>query len=161
MAVAPIVTRPFRPTDSPGLAALHRRAILALPDALYGKAERQSWAHGLSSGTYLSAVADEQILQVAVDGAGEPVAFCAHRESEVLDLYVDPDWQRHGIGRHLLRRAEPMMAAHGCSVARIIANLAAAPFFQRCGYQTMGNTTQRTPGGLMVATLHLEKFIAL
>ena len=156
-----MVTRPFRPTDGPGLVALQRRAILALPEALYSEAERQSWTLGLASGTYLSAVADEQIIQVALDAAGEPIAFCAHRDFAVLDLYVDPDWQRHGIGRHLLRRAEPMMAAHGCSTAHVNANLAAAPFFQRCGYQTMGNATQRAPGGLTIATLRLEKFIAL
>ena len=156
-----MVTRPFRPTDGPGLVALQRRAILALPEALFSEEERQSWALGLATGTYLSAVADEQIIQVALGGAGEPVAFCAHRDSDVLDLYVDPDWQCHGIGRHLLRRAEPMMAAHGCSAARVIANLAAAAFFQRCGYQIMGKTAHRTPGGLTVAALHLEKFIAL
>jgi GNAT superfamily N-acetyltransferase len=161
MAIAPMVTRPFRPSDGAALATLHRRAILALTDEFYGRAERESWASGVTDGGYAAAVADEEIIQVALDGAGEAIAFCAHRDDQILALYVDPEWQRHGIGRFLLRRTEPMMAASGCEVIRVNSSLNATPFYQGCGYRFVGEGWYATVGGLTIATARLEKFIAL
>jgi len=161
MAIPPMVVRPFRPDDGPALAVLHRRAILALPDQDYSRAERKSWARGISAGGYAAAVADEELIQVALGGSAEPIAYCAHRDDSILGLCVDPDWQRHVIGRRLLQRAESMMAASGCEVARVNSSVSAAPFFVRCGYRLLGDGRHLTPGGLTVATLRLEKFIAL
>lgn len=161
MAIPPMVVRPFRPADGPALAVLHCRAILALPDGDYSRAERESWVHGLSAGGYAAAVADEELIQVALDGSGEPIAFCSHRDEAILGLYVDPDWQRHGIGRRLLQRAELMMAASGCEIARANSSLSAGPFYVRCGYRLLGEGRHVTRGGLAVAMLRLEKFIAL
>lgn len=140
---------------------LHRRAILALPDAFYSRAERESWAFGLGDGGYEAAVADEEIIQVALDGAGAPIAFCGHRDDHILGLYVDPAWQRHGIGRHLLGRAETMMAASGCEVIRVNSALSAAPFYEGRGFRFVGDGKHITRGGLTIATARLEKFIAL
>jgi GNAT superfamily N-acetyltransferase len=100
----PFSIRAFTPDDAPALCKLHTRAILATPDALYSKAERISWAHGLTAQSYIDASNKDEIYEVAIVG-GKVIGFCGRTAETVRGLYVDPDFQGRGIGRELLARA--------------------------------------------------------
>jgi GNAT superfamily N-acetyltransferase len=151
--------RPFRPTDGAALARLHRRAIMAIPEAFYPIAERESWAHGLTNEGYARAVAGGEIIEVAVDGGDTPIAFCGRKDGEVCGLYVDPDHQGNGIGRALLERAEAAIVRAGHRRIVVRASLFAVPFYRSKGYAEVGHTQFTSRGGLVISATNLEKII--
>jgi len=159
MTIARPVLRPFRPDDGEALAALHRAAILATSDT-YTLEERESWAANLRPEGYLNAIQDGEVIEVAIDDRGGPIAFCGRREDNVAALYVHPDWQGHGLGSMLLRRAEAAIAGSGYPMIVIKASISALPFYERCGYQVVQHFGHRTRGGLVLAAAELHKTIA-
>ena len=52
----------------------------------------------------------------------------------LLSLYVDPGWQRRGIGGSLLGAAHAICRARGVARIHVAASLNAAPFYARRGY---------------------------
>ena len=70
-----------------------------------------------------------------VDGA--PIAHVTVNGHQLVHLFVEPDHQRMGLGRHLLAYGEAMIAADGHTDLELHArvdNLAAIAFYQRAGW---------------------------
>jgi putative acetyltransferase len=147
--------RPFRTSDGTALADLRRKTILATSDAYYTRLQRESWAAGLKPEFY--APAEGGFIEVAVDDKDNPVAFCQSAGDEVLRLYVHPDWQRSGVGRELMQRAETHIAATGHRVVRVHASSSAVPFYEKLGYAVVEATSHETRGGLALASTRLAK----
>jgi putative acetyltransferase len=147
--------RPFRPADGAALADLHRKAILATSDAYYTGPERDSWAAGLKPEFYVAS--EEGSIELAVDPKDRPIAFCQCAGDEVLGLYVHPDWQRYGVGRALMQRAEARMASAGHRAVRVHASNSAVPFYEGLGYAVVEATSHKTRGGLVLASTRLTK----
>ena len=161
MPAKAFTVRAFLNSDGQALARLHTRAILATSDEFYTAAERQSWAGTLTAEGYAKAVAAGELMEVAVDGGNSPVAFCGRRGGEVLGLYVDPDWQRSGIGHLLLERAEAAIAAAGGHrTISIKSSQSAVSFYRSCGYAVVSESPHGTRGGLVLRSSNLEKLIA-
>ncbi len=59
-------------------------------------------------------------------------------DPEVDDLFVDPDWQRHGIGRLLLRSAVTAARAQGHRVLMVTGNPHAEVFYRSVGFVKIG-----------------------
>ena len=146
--------RAFRPGDGEALADLHRRAILASSEAVYSNEQKESWAFGLKPEFY---DASSGVFEVAVDDDGVARGFCHAIDDEVLGFYVDPNWQRRGIGAALLARAEAGMAARGIPAAHVKATLTAQPFYERHGYAVLAQSEHKTRGGLVLPCVILEK----
>jgi GNAT superfamily N-acetyltransferase len=161
MALRGPTIRPFRPADGEALADFHRRAILATSGEFYTRTELESWAAGLRGAGYASAVQDGEIIEVALDSGDVPIAFCGRRENSVLGLYVDPDWQRHGLGGLLLARAEAAIGGSGYGSVTIKASISAVPFYVRHGYRVVESTRHTTRGGLVLASAVVEKPIVI
>jgi putative acetyltransferase len=147
--------RAFRPSDGTALADLHRKAILATPDAYYTRPERESWAAGLKPDFYVPSEGGS--IEVAVDPEDRPVAFCQSAGDAVLGLYVHPDWQRSGVGRALMHRAETRIAAAGHRTVRVHASNSAVPFYEGLGYAVVEATSHETRGGLVLLSTRLTK----
>lgn len=150
-----IAVRAFREGDGDILIDVHRRAILAVSDAFYTLAERQSWSAGLSPEFY--GPKDGSVVEVALSDGGWPVGFCQNVNDEVLGLYVDPNWHGRGAGRTLLQRAEAMMIARGHSLAHVKSTTSAQPFYERHGYRYVADFPHKTRGGLVLPAVALEK----
>jgi len=59
------------------------------------------------------------------------------RRSFIYHLAVHPDWQRKGIGKKLLQKAEYFLKKTGVSRVRLMVNLdnlRVVPFYEKCGY---------------------------
>ncbi len=147
--------RPFRPSDGTALADLHRKAILATSDAYYTRVERESWAAGLEPEFYVPSEGGS--IEVAVDPEDRPIAFCQDAGDEVLGLYVHPDWQRSGVGRELMQRAEARIETAGHRVVRVHASNSAVLFYESLGYTVVEATSHETRGGLALASTRLAK----
>lgn len=87
--------------------------------------------------------------------SGPPTAEPAAKQAdwgEVTTLYVDPSFQRRGIGTRLLKSAFARMAAVGLMRVRLWSlaeNKAGNAFYERCGGQA-GETAELALGGVKI-----------
>jgi len=61
------------------------------------------------------------------------------RRAFIYHVAVHPDWQRKGIGKKLLQKAEYSLKKIGVSKVRLMVdleNLHVVPFYKKCGYNT-------------------------
>lgn len=89
--------------------------------------------------------------RVAVRG-GELAGFATTLEVEEVmeleDLFVDPDWMRHGVGSDLVRDAVETATLRGVRRIEVTANEHALAFYQRVGFVHDGVTQTRFGPGL-------------
>jgi GNAT superfamily N-acetyltransferase len=110
----------------------HVTELLALPEARELKPE---WLPA-------SFVAD--ISGTAVGFA--TVLVDGHGNAELEELFVDPDWWRHGIGRRLFEEAAGRARAAGANFLRVVGSRHARAFYEAWGFQVFGEvTTQCEP----------------
>jgi GNAT superfamily N-acetyltransferase len=70
----------------------------------------------------------------------------AHRPLYLVDMAVDPGWQRQGIGRSPLEYAKEVARAWPGDAIRLDAYdsvAGAGPFYARCGFREVGRVTYR------------------
>ncbi len=149
--------RLLRDEDGEALVSLHRRAILATSLAFYSVEERASWAAGLRPDGYADSVRDGETIEVVVGEADVPLGFCGRKPARIEGLYVDPDWQRGGLGSQLLARAEAALLTAGATEITVDASRAALAFYERNGFESDHLFMQKTRGGLEIATLRMVK----
>lgn len=147
-----------KPSDAPGLFAVHERAVLKLAQGVYSKSQVESWVHGNSPERYVEAMRDdgERFLVTTARSQGI-VGFCSYKDEEVRSLYIDPDWSRLGMGTALLQRAEMEIAAAGHGKVIIGASLVGLPFYESRGYRVIRHRHWRTRGGLLIPAADMEK----
>ncbi|HET6837146.1 MAG TPA: GNAT family N-acetyltransferase [Gemmatimonadales bacterium] len=85
--------------------------------------------------------------------AGAPVGLCIIKGDELYQLYVSAEARGSGIAAGLLGEAEARMARNGVATAWLacaIGNHRAARFYEKCGWQRVGNMINRleTPHGI-------------
>ncbi len=128
--------RPGRPDEREALTELQRRAslmweedrpfLLAHPDMIDLPADQISEGH------------------VSVwDEAGQPLGFAVvlprdDGQAQLDGLFVEPGRWGEGIGRRLVDHALDRERARGALSLNLVANLRAAGFYLRCGFQTAG-----------------------
>ena len=109
-----------------------RDALLTHPEALVLEGD------GIAEGpTRVATKADDIVgfaTTVLVDGV-----------LDLQDLFVDPDWMRHGIGRHLVRDAAAIAAERGFEGIAVTANPHAFFFYDALGFVAGGEV--QTPFG--------------
>lgn len=67
-------------------------------------------------------------------------------QSELVHLWVLPEAQRRGIGRHLLAAAVDEARKRGLAALRIESDPNAAVFYESCGARRVGERTAPMPG---------------
>lgn len=67
-----------------------------------------------------------------------PSVFYSEPHAELTELYIDPAWRRHAIGRRLIELAERLAREHGASDLVILTgadNTAAQALYRSLGYE--------------------------
>lgn len=62
------------------------------------------------------------------------------QSGEVHAFFVDPGWQRRGIGRLLWKRILERARHHGLTTLVLDADPAAVPFYETLGFETVGTS---------------------
>jgi ribosomal protein S18 acetylase RimI-like enzyme len=96
--------------------------------------------------TGLIGFAEMQLAAVSAPGATVVGA-------ELVRLYVQPGWQRHGVGRRLIQVAERAAASSGLATIWLTAwegNKRARRFYTALGYEEVGTTTYSFQGNSYV-----------
>lgn len=150
--------RAGKPSDAPGLFAVHERAVRELARGVYSDSQVESWVHGDSPARYIDAMREDgELYLVAVARLRGIIGFCSYKDEEVRSLYIDPDWSRLGVGTALLQRAEAEIAAAGHGKVVIGASLVGLPFYETHGYRVIRHRHWRSRGGLMIPAADMEK----
>jgi N-acetylglutamate synthase-like GNAT family acetyltransferase len=136
--------------DIPALQQIYRAAALSnAGDApmLLARSEFLVFTgEGVTSGRTLVAVAGQP-------GAGAVVGFATIAlghggDAELEDLFVDPDWRRRGIARHLVRQI--VAVAHDAELPRlwVTGNPHAMAFYSAVGFLKTGEVSTELGTGV-------------
>ena len=107
-------------------AALLRAGEFDVPDREGTRRQLESWFRPASGFETQIAFLDDV-----------PVAHFTVSGHQLVHLFVDPDHQRMGLGRHLLARAEASIAAGGHIEFELharVENVAAIAFYEKAGW---------------------------
>lgn len=124
--------RPATSADAAALAAIFRRAILAIDPRHYGAAEKKAWLAGGDNISHWQKRISHGFIQVAT-GRGRPLGFIEYLpELDHVDcLFTDPDYQRRGIASALLAT---VLATASMDILTADVSKAALAFFERRGF---------------------------
>jgi N-acetylglutamate synthase-like GNAT family acetyltransferase len=109
-----------------------RAALLSHPEAL------EFSALAVKEHRVRVAVIDDRIV-------GFVTLLATGQTGELEDLFVDPDWMLHGIGRTLVQDAVETAREQGLTRVEVTANPHALGFYEKVGFIRNGMT--RTPFG--------------
>ena len=130
---------------------------MATGNQFYSPAERESWAHGLTAEGYARARGAGETFVVATDDSDTPIGFCSWSQGRIIGLYVAANRQGSGIGSALLAHGERALRGFGVTTSHIHASLPAVGFYQSHGYAIASQTHHTSRGGLVLASVLLEK----
>jgi GNAT superfamily N-acetyltransferase len=92
---------------------------------------------------FSDAAVKEHRVRVAVVGdriVGFATLLATGQTGELEDLFVDPDWMLHGIGRMLVLDAVETARAQGLTRVEVTANPHALCFYEKVGFVRSGMT---------------------
>jgi GNAT superfamily N-acetyltransferase len=127
-----------------------RDAVLGDMGALQGVFRRASLSNGGDREVLLThpevlelqdqAVREGRTRAAVVEGGivGFASWLDAGEAVEVEDLFVDPDWMRHGIGRTLMMDLIAIARGHGTGLVEVTANHHALAFYEQVGFAVIG-----------------------
>ncbi len=141
--------RSARPGDVDSLREIHRRASYVWLE------DRPSLdANPGIFGADENALAAGEV-RVAIDGAGQPLGFASWREAgndaELVDLFVEPDAMRRGIGSALVRDAADRAALAGHARLVVVGHPRTLAFYTRAGFAEEGPATTQFGPALRLA----------
>jgi len=135
VVVGAVTIRSATADDVTALADVYRRASMA------NKGDRPLYAEHPELLDWPGDGAREGRTRVAV-ADGRPVGFAtlsfADARADLEDLFVDPDWMRHGIGRALVEDIADVAQLAGWDAIEVDANPHALAFYTDVGFTALG-----------------------
>ena len=125
--------RPATSADAGAIAAIFRRAILAIDPRHYGDAEKKAWLAGGADVSRWQERIGRGFIQVAT-GRGRPLGFIEYlpEPGHVDCLFTDPDYQRRGVASALLAA---VLATARVDILTADVSKAALAFFEQRGFR--------------------------
>jgi GNAT superfamily N-acetyltransferase len=119
--------RPGTPSDRPFLRTLF----------LHSRKHSWPWADstGWALEDYDTATRNEQVWVAEIDGHRAGFASVWESDNFLHNLFVDPQWQGHGVGSALLRHVQTTFTGTG-SLKCLVQNEQALAFYQHHGWHT-------------------------
>lgn len=136
--------RKYRPEDLEDKKKAHRKAIREIASKDYSEDEIDAWTSFDDYGSI-----DNDVVEGWVAIAdGELVGFADYRKDEgsVINVYVDPDYLRRGIGSRLLEKVLQDARNKGLDKLTAEASVTAKEFYQSHGFEVVEETVHKTNG---------------
>jgi ribosomal protein S18 acetylase RimI-like enzyme len=130
-----VIIRHATPADAPALARMNE-AFNGASDPAEQIAARLVACAAIE--TPLLAELDGQAIGFACVRV-VPCVLYAEPYAELTELYVEPDYRHHGIGRALIARAEALVRERGAAdliIMTSVSNAAAQALYRSAGYDT-------------------------
>lgn len=140
---------PYSPGRARQIVDLFCRAVHAIDDSVYTRAQKLAWAPlPPDYVTWAARLAVKRPSLAVIDN--RVVGFIELDPGGHIDCtYVDPDYQGRGVASRLYRQLET--AATGCQLTRLHVEVsrAARPFFERMGFVMQGENVVERNGQLL------------
>ncbi|MFB6095330.1 MAG: GNAT family N-acetyltransferase, partial [Halodesulfurarchaeum sp.] len=78
-------------------------------------------------------------------------------EAEIVAVYVDPAYDRQGVGTTILDALETKAMERGLEGLTLLASLNAARFYERNGYRQVERTEYELQDGVALSVIEFEK----
>jgi len=149
--------RRARQEDKEAIWRVHGSAIRGSCAGHYPREVIEVWAGRLRAEKYAEAI-DRYEFFVAEEG-GAVVGFgeLGPEAGAIQGLYVSPDVSGRGVGRKLLSTLEERARAHGLKSLRLTSSLNAVPFYERAGFEAVGELTETIGPGVERASVRMFK----
>jgi N-acetylglutamate synthase-like GNAT family acetyltransferase len=142
--------------DAQVILEIRRRAILQLCAGAYPDALIDVWAACTLSQDFAESV--QRDFHVAVDHRQIVGTGALDPSSGRLDaIFVDPDYARSGIGRHIVFHLEEIARGHALDSVTLDSTLNAAPFYRSLGYEGVEQSTYYSPRGFSLPCIPMVK----
>lgn len=156
-----ITLRPAREADAAALVRVHARAIRASAGAHYTEDEIDAWTDRARPERFLAALRDRVLVVAEAAGAdGARVAGYAQMEPDegvIEAIYVDPDFQRRGVGTALFAALEGEARERGLPGLVLEATLNSAAFYAAMGCRQECLDHHELAPGVRIACVVMDK----
>jgi len=157
----PVTVRPARAADAPAIWSVHARAIRMSAVSHYTESEVEAWASRATPESYVDAMRMRRLVVAEVPSSEGPrvVGFGQLHPGEgvVEAIYVDPDWQRQGIGTALFRALERDARAAGLPGLMLDASINSVPFYAAMGCRQEGLDRHELAPGVHIDCVVMDK----
>ncbi|WP_428375087.1 GNAT family N-acetyltransferase [Lichenicoccus sp.] len=140
--------------DRETIYRIHVDSTTALCGTHYSKEQLAGWFEGRSLNDYTGAIEWGGDWIAYLDQ--EPVGFIEFFTKTISMLYVDSRYAGQGIGRRRLQFALSEMPGEKGRIS-LEALLNAVPFYERFGFQRIGEGEMRRKSGLVIKTVLMER----
>lgn len=143
--------------DCEALCEIHVSSIRGLGRSHYSEAEVEAWASGRTPARYERHVLDKHL--VVAERGSVPVGFGTLDvpTGEILQLYVCPDYARHGVGTLIVEELVRVARAAGIRVVHCLASLNARAFYVTVGFDPGQRRKHRLRSGVEVDCVPMKK----
>jgi GNAT superfamily N-acetyltransferase len=153
-----LIVRTFQEADLLPLKSLIHRTITTCYPGYYGPEAVRF---------FLDYHSEQAIRQDAREGrtlvlerAGRVLGAGTLLGDEIKRLFVDPAFQRQGMGRLLVQQLEEAAVAADVTMVLLDASLPSRAFYDRLGYATVEKTTRPVEGGRQLDYFRMQKVLA-
>ncbi|CAG1007684.1 phosphinothricin acetyltransferase [Burkholderiales bacterium] len=149
------------PVDAPAIWAIHTRAIRETASSHYAPEAVAAWSGRMTPASYAEPI-DTQVVLVAENDDGRLGGFAQlkPREGIVQACYVDPDFNRRGVGRALMAALEDEARAAGRTALLLDASVNAIAFYESLGWRQETRARHELVPGAMLDCAIMTKKIA-
>ena len=149
----------------PEVVAIHRRAIHEIAIADYPPEVLNAWGPPITEQDFpeLLAKFDEklehgQVVIVAeINGTLAGFGELVPERNELLALYVNPDFNRQGVGTAILLELERIARDKQLSFLQMKASLTAVPFYKAHGFKALGRDIHVLQSGAGMDCVKMRK----
>ncbi len=149
--------RQVKKADLTALWHIRTEAILSSCSADYSEEDINAWAYTTQPASFEVQLLTDGALMYSIDDKAIGFAFMDEGKNAVDGCFVDPRFQRHGIGRLLMIYLERQAFAAGRLNLSLLSSLNAIPFYQALDYKIMKMDTWHHPAGFSLACAAMTK----
>lgn len=152
-----ILIRPARVEDGERILQLKIESIRTLNAPDYTAEQIEAVIESVNYWHHLESRLNEAVFVAETQGQVIGVSSLFNW-GVVSSLFVHPHYVRRGVGTRLLRAVENEARKRDWKVLSLTASLTGQPFYQACGYRTVGRSSLSCKGAL-VPIYDMEKWL--
>ncbi len=157
LAVKAVSIRRAVPGEGAEMCEVHKASIAQLCRGHYTAEQIAVWADPRHPEEYERAIRSTPTFVAEHDGMMVGIALADWNQGLILAVYVHPDYAGVGVGSKLMHKLEAEAGSAGVTELWLNATLNSVSFYERCGYASLGPTTNTLPNGSELPCVRMEK----
>ena len=145
-----IIVRKARVDEAAKLVNIHNRSVRQLCSADYDKEQIEAWAGRRTVEDYELRIKRVPSFVAESDGVVAGYATYSPKTSELLSVFIDPDYTRQGIASLLVEELLKDARSQGLTSLWLDSSLTAVPFYESVGFVGSEELTHDFSGVLIL-----------